>query len=305
VLALAGRWVGGRRRRGAFHFGDLRSLMAPGSVFVGIDAGLTSTKAIVLDAAGRCLGSASRTAIRDEGRYGEVERDLWQQWDDCCRVVGEALGDAEVSADDVAGVGVTGHGDGLILVDESGSPVRPGILSLDTRAGAIVVALERDGRADSIALESGRPPASGRPVTLLLWIKEHEPASLRSARWILFTKDWIKLRLSGRATTDFSDASGGLLTRWRPAYAQSLLCSLGLREVIPKLPEIVPSLQAAGVVSAEAAAVTGLRPGTPIASGSHDLTASIIGAGATEVGTVVKSHRVVYECRGCDGLAST
>ena len=158
-------------------------------------------------------------------------------------------------------------------------PVRPGMLSLDTRSRDIVAALEGDGRGHEMAVETGRPPGSGRPVTLLLWMLANEEASVRAARWILFT-NWIKLRLTGRATTDFSDASAGLLSRSRPEYARSLLDRLGLAEILPKLPEIVPSAEVAGVISAEAAEATGLRPGVPVASGSHDASASVIGTGA-------------------------
>jgi L-xylulokinase len=77
-----------------------------------------------------------------------------------------------------------------------------------------------------------------------------------------------------------------LLNRCRPVYAESLLQSLGLGEIVAKLPNIVPSTEEAGAVSAEAAAVTGLRRGTPVASGSHDLSASLIGTAATEDGAV-------------------
>ena len=255
-------------------------MIVPGPVFVGMDAGLTSTKAVVIDGSGRTLGRAARPAARHEGPGGRSERDLWEQWLSCCAVIGEALEKAAVPAHQVDGIGISGHGDGLVLVDDSGMPVRPGMLSLDTRSRDIVAALERDGRGHEMAVETGRPPGSGRPVTLLLWMLANEEASVRAARWILFTKDWIKLRLTGRATTDFSDASAGLLSRSRPEYAKSLLERLGLAQIFPKLPEIVPSAEVAGVISAEAAEATGLRLGVPVASGSHDASASVIGTGA-------------------------
>jgi L-xylulokinase len=260
--------------------------MVSGPVFVGMDAGLTSTKAVVIDGDGHVLGSAARPAAREEGPGGRSERDLLDQWTTCCAVLREALERAAIPVHQVEGIGIAGHGDGLILIGEGGMPVRPGVLSLDSRSREIVAGLERDGSGQEIAAETGYPPRSGRPVTLLLWMLEHEEESLRAARWILFTKDWIKLRLTGRATTDFTDASAGLLCRSRPEYALPVLHKLGLGEILPKLPEIVPSAGVAGGVSAEAAEATGLRHGIPVASGSHDASASVVGAGALGPGAV-------------------
>jgi L-xylulokinase len=261
-------------------------LTVPVPFFLGLDAGLTSTKAVVIDGAGRILGAVSAPAARDEGPGGRSERDPWAQWLSCCALISEALSKTAVPAHRVGGIGVSGHGDGLILVDGGGMPVRPGILSLDTRSRDIVVSLERDGRGEEMAAETGRPPGSGRPVTLLLWALANEEASVRAARWLLFTKDWIKLRLTGRATTDFTDASAGLLLRSCPEYAEALLEKLGLGVILTKLPEVVPSAEVAGTVSEEASEATGLPAGIPVASGSHDASASVIGTGALGAGAM-------------------
>ena len=254
--------------------------MVTGPVVVGVDAGLTSIKAMVVDATGKVLGVAAKPAARQESAGGRRERDLWGQWLASAAIIREALTRAGNVARQVVGVGVTGHGDGLIMVGDDNMPIRPGILSLDTRTGGIVAELESRNLAGEMARVIGRPPADGRPITLLLWTRRHEPEFLRSARWLLFTKDWIKLRLTGRATTDFSDAGAGLLFRSEPRYAESFLDGLGLGEVIPKLPELVPSACVAGWICPEAAEATGLPVGTPVASGSHDCSASLVGAGA-------------------------
>ena len=260
--------------------------MVAGPVVVGVDAGLTSIKAIVVDATGQVLSVAARPAARQQGAGGRHERDLWGQWLASAAIIREVLARAGDVARQVVGVGVAGHGDGLIMVGDDDMPVRPGILSLDMRVGGIVAELEHRGLAGEMARAVGRPPAGGRPITLLLWTQRHEPESLRAARWLLFTKDWIKLRLTGRATTDYSDASAGLLFRSEPRYAESFLDGLGLGEVLPKLPELVPSVRTAGRICPEAAEATGLPVGTPVASGSHDCSASLVGAGAVGGGNV-------------------
>ena len=258
----------------------------PGPVVVGIDAGLTVTKAVVLDASGRLLGMSVRPSQPLASAGGWLERDLEDQWNSCRLVLREALGSAGVERRQVSAVAVAAHGDGLILLDERGVPVRPGILSLDTRSQSIVADLERDGSAEEIRHRTGRPPASGRPLTLLLWIARHEPAVLRRARWLVFTKDWLKFRLTGEVTTDLSDASAGLLARSKATYDESLLDDLGLGAAIGLLPPIAASDAVAGSVTAAAARETGLPAGIPVASGSHDSFASLVGAGGMVPGTL-------------------
>src|ERR1700735_4191797 len=135
--------------------------MVVGPVVVGVDAGLTRIKAAVSDATGQVLGVAARPCARQEGAGGRRERDLWGQWLASAAIIREALARAGNVARQVGGVGVTGHGDGLIMVGDDTMPVRPGILSLDTRVGGIVAELERRGLAGEMARVIGRPPASG------------------------------------------------------------------------------------------------------------------------------------------------
>jgi L-xylulokinase len=261
-------------------------MRSPGAVLLGLDAGLTSTKAVVIDARGRSLAVARQSTTRLDGPDGACERDLEELWKACCAVILEAVARAGVTRDQVIGIAVSGHGDGLILVDDGGTPIRPSILSLDTRARTLVRELEMDGTNEAVSNETGRPLAAGRPLALLSWTLRNDPLALRRARWILFTKDWVRLRLTGQVSTDYSDAGSGLLSRSRLQYAESLLDSMGLGTVVPKLPEILPSVAMAGRLQTKAAEAMGLRAGTPVAAGSHDASASIVGSGAFATGTL-------------------
>lgn len=246
--------------------------------FVGIDVGLSSTKAVVVGGNGHVLGSAGRAVARRTGPGGRCERDSQEQWAAVCEVTRAAVAAAE-GAGPPAAVAVCGHGDGLILADERGQPVRPAVLSLDTRCQSLLDAMERDGRLLELEQETHRGAAPGRPVPLLLWLLAHEPGTLRAARRLLFAKDFVKLRLTGAVTTDYSDAGAGLLRRDRPEYATSVLERLGLGRCTGLLPPLVPSAERAGTVVPAAADETGLPAGIPVASGAHDVPSAVIGAG--------------------------
>lgn len=253
-------------------------------LLLGLDAGLTVTKAVVFRPDGEPLGAGQVPSQQLTPREGWVEKDLDDQWAGACQAIGQALHAAGAGGADVAAVGPTGHGDGLLVLDERLRPARPAILSLDGRAGAVPARLRRAGVAARALELLGEAPFAVEPPVLLAWVKEHEPDVYRRIRHVLSCKDWLKLKLTGRLTTDPTDASAGFTDLGTQGYAPGALALFGLDELRGALPEIVRSDQVAGEVSAEAAAATGLAPGTPVVSGLHDCDASALGCGCVRPG---------------------
>lgn len=250
------------------------------ATFAGIDVGLSTTKAVVVGEHGEVLGSAGREVARLATAGGRCERDPAAQWAAVCAVTRSALAAAPPGTAPPSAVAVCGHGDGLILADARDQPVRPAILSLDSRCRLLMEQMERDGRMAEFEKQTHAGATPGRPVPLLLWLQAREPGAIRAARWLMFAKDLVKLRLTGTVTTDYSDAGAGLLRQDRPEYATAALDMLGLGDAARLLPPLLPSARPAGEVTAEAAAQTGLPAGIPVACGAHDVSGAVIGAGA-------------------------
>ena len=116
----------------------------------------------------------------------------------------------------------------------------------------------------------------------LQWLAEHEPASLGAARWVLLAKDWVRLRLTGEAATDPSDASGTVLAGRDGAWDAGLVAALGLDPAC--LPPVLASDAVAGHLTARAADALGLPPGVPVATGAGDTLAAALGTGLLEEG---------------------
>src|SRR5215210_2908638 len=91
---------------------------------LGIDSGLTVTKAVVFDEEGRQKGVGAVNNAHRSPRPRWVEQDMDGLWESCAGAIRHALEEAGVGGNEIAGVGVTGHGDGIYLVDEGGP--RPG-----------------------------------------------------------------------------------------------------------------------------------------------------------------------------------
>ncbi len=251
---------------------------------MGLDCGLTVTKAVLFDETGRPRSSAGERVPQESPRPRWVERDIDALWKASAGAIRSALEQAGADPQDVIGVGVTAHGDGLYLLDEEGGPARPGILSLDSRAHEITERWEAEGRSERILKVTGQVAAPLSPAPLLAWVAEHEPEVLERTRWALACKDVMKLRLTGEVSTDPTEASTSFCDIRAQTYTEEALAVYGLEGYADLLAPVVGCTEVAGTVTAEAAEATGLAPGTPVVSGLHDVDASAIGMGCLEPG---------------------
>lgn len=247
---------------------------------MGVDHGGTSSKAVLFDLTGNEIASASgRTPLLTPGP-GQTERDMEALWRVNCDVIRRALEDAGVDPSDIAGVSFSGHGKGLYLWGADERPVRGGIVSTDSRAAAYIERWNADGTADRAFEKTRQSVLASQPVALLRWLKDNEPDALGRTRWVFGVKDYIRYRMTGEAFAEVTDASGSsLLNLNTRGYDEELLALWGLSELAGKLPPVRYSSEVCGTVSAECAALTGLKAGTPVAGGLFDIDACAISMG--------------------------
>lgn len=261
-----------------------KSFTGSAQYLLGIDSGLTVTKVVVFDTQGREIGSG-KVRIQPNSPFPRwVERDMQTVWEACQQAICTALEEAGVTGEDIVAVGVTGHGDGLYLIDEYGSPVRPAILSLDTRAYEVVERWRQISVLDRALSLTGQQPYAAAPASLLAWLAQHEPETLAHARWVFSCKDWIRYKLTGEVATDPTEASVSFTDVRTQQYSSAAFELFGLADIEEKVPPIIGSATVAGTVTSQAAQLTGLRPGTPVVAGLHDVDACAIGTGCSQPG---------------------
>jgi xylulokinase len=256
---------------------------------VGVDLGTSGVKVLVAASAdGAVLGRGRAEYPVLVPAVGQAESDPGDWWRATVRATREATGQAADA--DIVGLAVAGQMHGVVLArsaeapsddadahaDAGGDPVRPAILWLDQRATA--EAARYLALPTTLTSALGNRPSPGMAGPILCWLAQHEPASLAEARWALQPKDWLRLRLTGQAATDPTDASGTLLFDLeRDAWADGLIAALGLPR--GKLPPILASGQVAGELLAGPAAELGLPPGIPVVTGAADTAAALYAAG--------------------------
>lgn len=255
------------------------------ALLLGIDAGSTVTKSVLFDLDGRQVASASRRVPLSYPAPQHVERDQDELWFAVTATVREVLETAGVDGSAVLAVGVTSHGDGVYLVDADGRPTRPGIMSLDTRALDTVAAWEASGVADRALDLTGQKPWPSAPVAVLAWLLEHEPEVMARTSWALPAKDMLKHRLTGVIGTEPTEASLSFTNVRTQVYDPDVPRLFGHPELSALLAPVTPSMSIAGEVTTEAAQLTGLAPGTPVAASAHDVDCSALGTGVIAPGT--------------------
>jgi len=258
------------------------------ALVLGIDVSTTATKAVLIDESGAVVDVAST-------EYGfETPRPLWSEqdpalwWDGAVGAIAALLAAAGRSGDDVAAVGLTGHMHGLVLLDASDRVLRPAILWNDQRTAAECDAIRAAVGPERLVEVTGNDALTGFTAPKLVWVRDHEPDLWRRAAHVLLPKDYVRLRLTGDHALDKADGAGTLLFDLAARdWSQEVLARLD----IPAgwLPPTFEGPEPTGVVSPAAAALTGLRAGTPVVAGGGDQAANAVGVGVVSPGTMALS----------------
>ena len=265
---------------------------------VAIDSGLTVTKAVIFDLTGKELAVATRTVPKIQPTPRHVERDMLHLWQQTAQAIREVLSTSGTDASRVVAVAATAHGDGLYLLDRSSNPLGHGILSLDSRAVDLVNNWQSAGvHAQALTL-TGQEPHVSAPSALLSWIRENEPDRFAQIGHVLSCKDWLSYCFTGYIGSDRTESSTSFCDVKTQAWSTQALALYGLSESEHALPTVAHSAEQVGTITQEAAAVTGLAPGTPVAAGLHDVTASALGIGAhcPDVVGIVAGTYAINEC---------
>ena len=150
-------------------------------IFLGIDAGTTSIKAALFDPSGQLLGLARKEYTLETPAPNRVELDPEVYWQSCCAVVRQALGQSQVSADEVKSLCISSQGETFIPVDSQGMPTHKAIVWLDNRAAGQAEKIAARFGVESVYRRTGQPEiAPTWPACKILWLRERRPRCLRA-----------------------------------------------------------------------------------------------------------------------------
>lgn len=255
-------------------------------LLLGLDIGTTSTIGILIDDRGGTVATASRPATLHSDRPNWAEEDPEQWWRNCCVITRELAAKAGRSGLEIAGIGVTGMVPALVLLDRQGRVLRRSIQQNDARAIDEIAAMARDIAGEDFFRRTGGSINQQVIAPKLRWLQRHEPDLFGRIATVFGSYDYIVWRLTGVAGIErnwalesgFTDVDSGRID-------PGLVSLAGIAAEV--IPPIRTSHAVAGHLAGDAAAATGLQPGTPVVAGCADHVASAYVAGAVSDGDLV------------------
>ena len=246
-------------------------------MILAIDQGTTGTTCMVFDGEARLAGRAYREFGQHFPRPGWVEHDASEIWDVTVAVAAAALEDAGVRAADLDGIGITNQRETVVCWDaSSGEPLHRAIVWQDRRTAPRCEELTEQGYEALVRERTGLVLDAYFSGTKAEWLLQNvdglaEMAS--SGRAQIGTIDaWLAYKLTGRAVTDYTNASRTLLFDIHRLRWDDELCGLlGVPQAA--LPELVRSAEVYGETRPEAF----LGASVPLAGIAGDQQAALFG----------------------------
>ena len=250
--------------------------MAAGNQLVaGVDCSTQSTKVLVVDPENGAVLAGGRGPHDVTGTGGARETDPALWWE-ALRLALAQTG----RAGELAAISVAGQQHGLVVSDEAVRPLRPAVLWNDTRSAPDAQRLRDELGPEHWAESIGVVPVPSFTVTRWAWLRRTEPELAERTRAVRLPHDWLTERLCGRGATDRGDASGtGWWSTRDETYADEVLALAGVELDPALLPEVLGPEEAAGAVSASAAAELGLPEGALVGPGTGDNMGAALGLG--------------------------
>lgn len=225
------------------------------------------------------------------------EQDPRAWWDAFVTAAQAALAKAPTGTR-VRAISVDAQCHGLVLLDDTGTPLRPAKLWNDTTSAAEAMSLVEQVGADRFAHDCGTVPTSAFTISKLAWVARHEPELLERVTRILVPTNYLTFRLTGRAVTDRSDASGtGYFAIRTGHWLHEYLKIATDLDLTAALPEVLDPAEPAGTIRPEVATALRLDPDVLVGPGCGDQHAGAMGLGAAPGDVVVSigTSGVVYQ----------
>ncbi|MDI3525800.1 MAG: hypothetical protein PWP42_1050, partial [Candidatus Atribacteria bacterium] len=235
-------------------------------LLMGVDVGTSGIKVVIFDLEGNVLASKAEEVPIISKQQDQAEENMQVIWEKTSQAIRSCLTSCgEEIASSIAALGVTGQGTGCWLLDSNLEPIGNAIVWIDGRAKQLIDLWKEDGRhAEAFRLTSNSI-FTGSPLAILAWLKENQPQHLQKARHLVFAKDWVKFKLTGKIATDLSDLF--MLPYPIEGEVKEVLRLFDLLEVEDLLPPFEDPCQVIGEVTPQAAQATGLPAGIPVVNG--------------------------------------
>jgi xylulokinase len=250
-----------------------------------VDIGTTNIKCVLFGPGAVPAAQATREHGTSYPGSSWAEQRAEEWWAGTVEAIRQVLSESGVDSASIAAVAVSGQAPTLLALDTGGKPLAPAIIWMDRRSADQCERLKREIGAERIYGITGSWPDSFYLLSKLRWFRENRPELADKTAVFLQSNGYINFMLTGERSVDAGHASlSQACDLASGAWSGELLKAAGFDSSV--MPRIAESGDIIGMVTAQAAALTGLKAGTPVLAGAVDaiggaLEAGILGEGAS------------------------
>lgn len=259
---------------------------------IGIDVGTTGTKSLLFTEQGTLITTAYRgyDLINEKPGYAEQDPSDWYQ------AVAETVRQCLTGMEDpsqVTAVSISAQGGTMIAVDRDGNPVRRAVSWLDRRAKREAEQLCEGKEENYYYLNTGWRLNDGYHLAEMKWMENHEKELFDKTSLFLSPLDYLNLRLTGSAVSDFTNVGITNLENlhswdWESTIFQDLPITRD------NLPQLKPAGTVIGTLTRQAAADLGLSEAALVVNGGYDQYCAALGLGAVQNGDLMLSSGTAW-----------
>lgn len=250
-----------------------------GRLVAGVDSSTQSCKVELRRVTdGALVGSGAAPHPPASPPASEQDPESW--WQALLKAFSTAMRDAGAAPDDVASISVAAQCHGLVVLDERDTVIRAAKLWNDTTSAPELLELRSRIGDETLIRRTGSLPTAAFTLSKVAWLARHEPHNFERVRRMLLPHDYLTFRLTGRAVTDRSEASG---TAYFDASANRYLTEhlnlIADADWLPMLPTVLAPEDVAGEVTTDGLENLGLRGTVLVGAGGGDQHAAALGLG--------------------------
>lgn len=255
---------------------------------IGVDLGTSAVKVLLVDQKGSVVREISKSypLIQEKSGYSEQETEDWVE--KTTEAISELVADFQGQSTDIEGISFSGQMHGLVILNEDKKVLRNAILWNDTRTTEQCQQIYDIIGKEKLLQITKNVALEGFTLPKILWVKQYESSIFEKIHVFLLPKDYLRYRMTGEISMDFSDAAGTLLLDPAKKEWSTELCQqLGIDAAI--CPPLVESSDFVGTITKEFAKKTGLSKKTKVFAGGADNACGAIGAGILSPGKTLCS----------------
>ena len=255
------------------------------------DLGTTGNKASLHTDDGKMLQHCTVPYPAHFASGGVAEQNPMDWWEAVGQATKKLTQMANVSANEITGISISGQMMGAIFLDENYNPTRDAIIWADFRAQK-----QSDYLIEKVGLEKAYKRLGHRlnptySIAKVMWVRDNQPEVWSKTRHICIAKDFINHKLTNRFVTEPSDASStNCFDQLNLVWDEEILKVADIP--VSYFPEIVESTSVIGGLTSAAADHLGLNVGTPVVAGGGDGPMAALGAG------IISPTDGAYACMG-------